>query len=160
MRVATDMQASNLGDGGRLLREHRPDPGLSTTGGVDRLYWDFTWTIQTSGTFRIMAHMDSNGVTNTVEAGDAINITVKFVQRVPPDAVDLDDDDDGLLDLSETTSRGRRPPLIRTPGPIRKSTTNGPSVAHRRWGPTATWTACPTDWNWVTGPRATPRRRT
>ncbi|MFO1532073.1 MAG: hypothetical protein U1F77_20675, partial [Kiritimatiellia bacterium] len=53
VRVATDMQASNLWvtvDGS--FANISPDLGLSTTGGVDRLYWDFTWTIQTSGTFR------------------------------------------------------------------------------------------------------------
>lgn len=107
VRVATDMQASNLWvtvDGSSA--SITPDMGMATTGGVDRLFWDFTWTIQTSGTFRIVAHMDANGVTNTVEGSDAVNITVKLVQRVPPDAVDLDDDDDGLLDVSETTNPG------------------------------------------------------
>ncbi|MEO5715604.1 MAG: alpha-amylase family glycosyl hydrolase [Luteolibacter sp.] len=62
-------------------------------------FWDFTWTINAPGTFRLLATATSPGGVNT----DQRNAYVIRRQIVGDDPNDLDDDDDGLADFDEGT---------------------------------------------------------
>lgn len=63
-------------------------------------FWDFTWTINAPGTFRLLATATSPGGVNT----DQRNAYVIRRQIVADNPNDLDDDDDGLADFDEGTS--------------------------------------------------------
>lgn len=92
-----------------------PYPGASSTNAVvfrvdpnprqvnnNRLKWEFLWTnIVAPGVYTFFARVDTNGVTNTVEASAQRTVTVVFRQSVPDNPSDLDDDDDGLYDTWE-----------------------------------------------------------
>lgn len=70
--------------------------------GSSRMRWDFMWTnIVAPGAYTFFARVDTNGVTNTVEASVTRNTTVIFRQSVAPNESDIDDDDDGLSDYAE-----------------------------------------------------------
>jgi glycosidase len=110
IRVSTDITASNVWvtvNGESLHVTAHPDN--PEPGGANRLWWDFDWTIVALGSHQLIAYMDTNGDTNTVEALDQISIPVIIVQRVPDDPADLDDDDDGLTDVAERTNPGPPP---------------------------------------------------
>jgi hypothetical protein len=62
-------------------------------------FWDFTWTINAPGTFRLLATATSPGGVNT----DQRNAYVIRRQIVGDNPNDLDDDDDGLADFDEGT---------------------------------------------------------
>ncbi|MEM1083276.1 MAG: alpha-amylase family glycosyl hydrolase [Verrucomicrobiota bacterium] len=62
-------------------------------------FWDFIWTIDTPGVFRLLATATGPGGTNF----DTRNATVIFRQQVDADPLDSDDDDDGLADVDEGT---------------------------------------------------------
>lgn len=91
-------------------------PGASTNGATmyridgnpsvsgSRKHWTFNWTNMTEGWFTFFARVDTNGVTNTVEASATRNTRVLFREIVPSNTNDLDDDDDGLYDLAEVTA--------------------------------------------------------
>ena len=82
------------------LTIHRVDTNPRQVG--NRLLWDFDWTSMTEGNFRFTAFADTDGDTNTVEASVDRTTEVVFVDQVPADPADLDDDDDGLFDGAET----------------------------------------------------------
>ena len=107
VRVATDEMASNVFV--RVEGEIIPFTDGPITGNTDRLWWDFDWVIVDEGLYRIEACMDTDGNTNTLEACDEIEIRVTLVERVSDNPSDLDDDDDGLLDLDEQTNPGPPP---------------------------------------------------
>lgn len=70
-----------------------------------RLRWSFVWTnVVSPGYYTFYARVDTNGVTNTVEASATRNVTVVFRQIVASNTNDLDDDDDGLFDDPEVTA--------------------------------------------------------
>lgn len=70
----------------------------------NRMKWEFLWTnITAPGVYTFFARVDTNGVTNTVEASATRNVTVVFRQIVEPNPADDDDDDDGLYDTWETS---------------------------------------------------------
>ena len=71
---------------------------------ADRLQWDFVWTVPAEGVFRIEARMEA-GAGNVV-ATDAVTMRVRWLQLLEEDPADLDDDEDGLLDVDETTNPG------------------------------------------------------
>jgi glycosidase len=62
-------------------------------------FWDFIWTINAPGSYRLLANATSPTGTNT----DSRNATVILRQIVASDPDDLDDDDDGLADFDEGT---------------------------------------------------------
>jgi glycosidase len=124
IRVATDLTASNLWvtvDGAAA------DVAFlgTSTGGVNRFFWDFQWTLERLGLHTLVAHMDTDGDTNTVEATDTVNIPVVLVQRVPANPADLDDDDDGILDTAEINNPG--------PPPSANSDTWTQTQVHQEW---------------------------
>ena len=102
------VSASNL-----LLESAYPGPAVTngdiyrvsgnpvTVGG--RRYWNFLWTNIDEGIYRFIAQVDTNGVTNTIEASATRNVTVVFREVVNSNTNDADDDDDGLYDGNEST---------------------------------------------------------
>lgn len=96
------------------LKAFRVNPNPYVSG--SRLKWDFLWTnIMSAGSYTFFARVDTNGVTNTVEASATRNTTVTFRQSVTNSPSDDDDDDDGLYDANE------------------QNTTNYPAVASEFW---------------------------
>ena len=86
------------------LAAYRVDPNPSQISS-SRRQWDFMWTnILSPGSYTFYARVDTNGVTNTVEATATRNATVIFRQTVAANDSDIDDDDDGLSDYSEMNS--------------------------------------------------------
>ncbi len=84
------------------LTAYRVDGNPVWTG--SRLQWTFSWSNMTAGTFTYYARVDTNNVTNTVEASAQRTTTVVLRERVDADANDYDDDDDGLYDYNEQTA--------------------------------------------------------
>jgi len=92
-------------------------PGATVTGGAayridpnpvingNRKMWQFLWTNMTAGIFTFLAQVDTDGNTNTVEASDTEFIRVILRQVVAANPADFDDDDDGIYDTDETTSK-------------------------------------------------------
>ena len=76
-----------------------PNPAPSGS----KQYWSFLWTNMTEGYFTFVANVDTNGNTNTVEASATRNATVVFREYVTASTNDADDDEDGLLDLNESS---------------------------------------------------------
>ncbi len=74
-------------------------PGIQPEIVGSSAYWDFTWTITSAGSYRLMATATNATGTNTTSR----NATVVFRQVVTADSNDLDDDDDGLADVDEGT---------------------------------------------------------
>ncbi len=102
VRIASDTNAVSVWvkvDGAVTLT---PVAGNPATNSATRLWWDFDWTLTAPGAYRIQAFMDTDGIPATIEATDTISITAELVELVPENAADADDDDDGLLDVSET----------------------------------------------------------
>lgn len=62
-------------------------------------FWDFIWTINAPGSYRLLATATSPTGTNA----DSRNATVVFRQIATDNPADLDDDDDGLADFDEGT---------------------------------------------------------
>ncbi|MCO5045026.1 MAG: alpha-amylase family glycosyl hydrolase [Kiritimatiellae bacterium] len=82
------------------LTAYRVDPNPRISG--SRLTWEFLWTnIAAPGAYTFHARVDTNGVTNTVEASATRNTRVQFLQTVLNNPSDDDDDDDGLPDVNE-----------------------------------------------------------
>ncbi len=76
------------------------------------LSWYFTWQFPLTndpavlqGTYRLQADVDTDGDTNTAEATAVREARVVLREMVAPDALDIDDDDDGLSDFDEQVSR-------------------------------------------------------
>ncbi|WP_168442445.1 alpha-amylase family glycosyl hydrolase [Pontiella desulfatans] len=93
------------------------DPGnpVATNG---YLGWHFTWNFpltndaaQIEGTFRLLASVDTDGNTNTVEASALREARVILRETAAANAADPDDDDDGISDFDEQTPK----PLPSTP---------------------------------------------
>jgi len=84
------------------VRVRFPAPTVETIG--SKKLWDFTWSDVTEGqySFRVDAKKIAAG---PVAALARRNVTVIFRQILPEVANDLDDDDDGLLDIDETTQK-------------------------------------------------------
>lgn len=74
-------------------------PGIQPVIQGSSAFWDFIWTIDQPGSFRLLATAISPGGT----AEDIRNATVIRRQFVDDDPNDLDDDDDGLADFDEGT---------------------------------------------------------
>lgn len=74
-------------------------PGIQPVLQGSSALWDFTWSIQNAGNFRLLATATSPGGINT----DSRNARVILRQIVGDDPNDLDDDDDGLADFDEGT---------------------------------------------------------
>jgi hypothetical protein len=84
------------------MTAYRIDPNPSASG--TRKRWSYVWSnIVTEGFYTFYARVDTNGVTNTVEASATRNITVRFRELVAEGTNDFDDDDDGLYDFNELT---------------------------------------------------------
>ncbi len=82
------------------LTAYRVDPNPQLLG--SRLMWNFLWTnIASPGAYTFFARVDTNGVTNTVEASATRNTRIRFLQTVQNNPSDEDDDDDGLPDVNE-----------------------------------------------------------
>ncbi|MFH0908942.1 MAG: alpha-amylase family glycosyl hydrolase [bacterium] len=97
------LNAAYPGPSSNNMTAYRIDPNPVSAG--TRKRWTFLWTnIMTQGTFTFYARVDTNGVTNTVEASATRNVTVEFREMVADSAIDLDDDDDGLYDFNELTA--------------------------------------------------------
>ncbi|MBI9020342.1 MAG: hypothetical protein JEZ10_03700 [Verrucomicrobia bacterium] len=78
----------------------------------DYLGWNFTWNFpltndaaQIEGAFRLLANVDTDGNTNTVEASAWREARVILRETVNVSTNDLDDDDDGIADLDEATPK-------------------------------------------------------
>ena len=94
----------------------RPYPGATAAGLTVRrvvgnptavgnnLFWQFLWTNLQAGSYTLVANMDSNGNTNTVEGSYSRTTRVVLRQMATNNLVDADDDDDGLYDEFETES--------------------------------------------------------
>lgn len=74
-------------------------PGIQPVITGSSAFWDFIWTINAPGSYRLLATATSPTGTNT----DSRNATVIFRQSVAENSTDLDDDDDGLADFDEGT---------------------------------------------------------
>ncbi|MGD9781939.1 MAG: alpha-amylase family glycosyl hydrolase, partial [Kiritimatiellia bacterium] len=70
----------------------------------NNLFWQFLWTNLQAGTYTLVANMDSDGNTNTVEGSYQRTTRVMLRQMVTNNPADADDDDDGLYDEFETES--------------------------------------------------------
>ena len=70
----------------------------------NNLFWQFLWTNLQAGTYTLVANMDTDGNTNTVEGTYSRTVRVLLRQMVASDPDDADDDDDGLYDEFETES--------------------------------------------------------
>ncbi len=91
------------------LTAYRVDPNPRQVS-ANRLKWEFLWTnIAAPGVYTFFARVDTNGVTNTVEASASRNVTVVFRQIVADNPADDDDDDDGLFDIWETNATNLPP---------------------------------------------------
>ena len=62
-------------------------------------FWDYIWTIDAPGSYRLLASATSPTGTNS----DSRNATVVFREITGENPTDLDDDDDGLADFDEGT---------------------------------------------------------
>ena len=114
VRVSTDSDPSSV----VVTVDGVAIPFLGTsTGGTNRIWWDYQWTITAEGTFAITADRG--------DATDTVNIPVRFVERVVEDPNDLDDDNDGLLDTAEQTNPG--------PPPSANSDTWTQAQVHDEW---------------------------
>ncbi len=72
----------------------------------NRLYWHFLWSDLREGTYRIVANVNTNASdTATVSASAVRNTRVVFREVATNDVADLDDDDDGLYDVDESTPK-------------------------------------------------------
>lgn len=88
---------------------YRVDPNPRQVS-ANRLKWEFNWTnITVPGVYTFFARVDTNGVTNTVEASAQRNVTVVFRQIVEPNPSDEDDDEDGLYDGWESNTTNLPP---------------------------------------------------
>ena len=63
--------------------------------------WNFTWLNMNEGSYRFTATVTSSGGSATADR----NTKVIFRELVEDDGDDLDDDDDGLLDIDENTAQ-------------------------------------------------------
>ncbi|HMP77068.1 MAG TPA: alpha-amylase family glycosyl hydrolase [Kiritimatiellia bacterium] len=116
LTVAAVPSATNLvlatpypGSTATNLTAYRVDPNPRQVN-ANRLKWNFVWTnIAAPGVYTFFARVDTNGVTNTVEASAQRNATVVFRQSVPPNPSDDDDDDDGLYDSWELNATNLPP---------------------------------------------------
>ncbi|MGB6223131.1 alpha-amylase family glycosyl hydrolase [Haloferula sp.] len=104
VRVETGLLADevtltfDLGSGTLVPADPDPETGEARPEIVgSSAFWDFIWTIDTPGSFRLLATAVGEGGT----AFDTRNATVILRQLVDGDPDDLDDDDDGLPDLAE-----------------------------------------------------------
>jgi len=84
----------------------------------ETLGWNFTWNFpltndasQIEGSFRLLANVDTDGDTNTVEASALREARVLLRETMNVSTNDLDDDDDGIADFDEITPM----PLPTTP---------------------------------------------
>lgn len=109
LTVATVLNSTNLlltsaypGPTASGLTAYRVDPNPRPNG--SRLQWTFSWSNMTAGYFTYYARVDTNGVTNTVEASATRNTTVIFREKVAANDADGDDDDDGLYDYNEANA--------------------------------------------------------
>lgn len=71
-----------------------------------RLKWTFLWQNMQEGSYTFYARVDTNGVTNTVEASATRNTIVAFRESVVANDGDDDDDEDGLYDFNENNTTG------------------------------------------------------
>lgn len=106
VRVETSANATSVALGFELgsgtLTPVDADPvaiGIQPTYQGSSAFWDFIWTINAPGTFRLVASAAGPGG----NAADKRNATVIRRQRVAGNPSDLDDDDDGLSDFDEGT---------------------------------------------------------
>lgn len=106
VRVETDTLTSavaltfSLGTGTLTPVDADPiAPGIQPLIQGSSAFWDFTWTINAPGTFRLLATATSPGGDNT----DQRNANIVRRQIVADNPNDLDDDDDGLADVDEGT---------------------------------------------------------
>lgn len=68
-------------------------------------YWAFMWTNMTEGTFTFDANVDTNSPSGSnVHAYQTRTTRVIFRQMVTSNTNDMDDDDDGLYDIPESTT--------------------------------------------------------
>ena len=102
IRVETDADVVELDIVWELGAGTVSGPTVETIG--SKKLWDFTWSDVTEGqySFRVDAKKIAAG---PVAALARRNVTVIFRQILPEVANDLDDDDDGLLDIDETTQK-------------------------------------------------------
>ncbi|MBT7958178.1 MAG: hypothetical protein HN759_02495, partial [Akkermansiaceae bacterium] len=102
IRVETDADVVELDIVWELGAGTVSGPTVETIG--SKKLWDFTWSDVTEGqySFRVDAKKIAAG---PVSALARRNVTVIFRQILPEVANDLDDDDDGLLDIDETTQK-------------------------------------------------------
>ena len=101
IRVATNTEVTSVnitvGSGPMTIAA----PVVTSEAGTK--YWDFTWSNIQEGEFQFTATAFSPGGENH----DTRRTKVLFREKVPADATDPDDDDDGLLDADEASA----PPL-------------------------------------------------
>ncbi len=95
-------------------------------------FWDFTWQNMTEGEFIFTATVNPGGSENH----ETRNARVIFRQLVPQNASDSDDDDDGLLDIDETTPVPLPNAYITSPKPNSETWTNGEIHIHNAFGKT------------------------
>jgi hypothetical protein len=69
----------------------------------NKFQWRFIWSNMTAGAYTIVANVDTNNNTGSIEASVERTTTVILRQRVTENLNDNDDDDDGLSDADETT---------------------------------------------------------
>jgi len=106
VRVSTDDTAESvslefvLGAGTLTPVDADPvEPGIQPEISGSTAFWDFIWTINQPGSYRLLATAISPGGSAT----DRRNATVIRRQLVAADPNDGDDDDDGLSDFDEGT---------------------------------------------------------
>jgi len=67
------------------------------------LFWNYLWTNIDEGTYNFYANTDTDGDTNTIEASAFRTTIVIFREMVDANTNNIDDDDDGITDIWETT---------------------------------------------------------
>ncbi len=133
--VETDLNATNVlvnfsGNAATaaLIASTGTNPNPTVVG--TRKRWRFLWSNITQGTFTFTA-------TSTPGASATRNATVVFRQQVPANPNDADDDDDGLLDIDETTAQPLPNQRVTNPKSNSDTWTNGDIHIYNAYGKTS-----------------------
>ena len=100
IQVATNLDATDVSLAFVNLRGSSISTPTTSESGNSK-FWNFTWSDIAEGAYRFTATVTAPGGTNTADR----NTTVLFRETVDDNALDNDDDDDGLLDSEENTAQ-------------------------------------------------------
>ncbi len=135
IQVETDLNATGVGIAfagnaatATLIAPTASEPNPSTVG--SRKNWRFLWSNIMQGAFTFTA-------TSTPGASATRNTTVVFRQQVAANPNDADDDDDGLLDIDETTAQPLPNQRVLNPKPNSDTWTNGDIHIYNAFGKTS-----------------------